>query len=99
MRGHVRLTRMRIGWSIPLPGPFRLSGTLWRSGRRRRVYHGTLPGWKCRHRHSRPDLARACAQREAQRRRRDPARKAHPLMQPTVRDAAATWRYNRQQRG
>ena len=35
---------MRLGWSIPLPGPFRLSGTIWRSKRRRPGYHGTLPG-------------------------------------------------------
>ena len=27
---------MRIGWSIPLPGPFRVSGSVGRSGRRRR---------------------------------------------------------------
>jgi hypothetical protein len=60
---------MRIGWHIPLPGPFSIGGTLWRSkSRRRRGYHGTLPGWKCPHNHSRPDLARACANREAARR-------------------------------
>lgn len=61
---------MRIGWSIPLPGPFRVSGTVWRSKSRRRgkTYHGQLPGWKCPHNHSREDLALACAQREAQRR-------------------------------
>ncbi len=60
---------MRLGWSVPLPGPFRLSGTVWRSRRRRReVWHGTLPGWKCPHDHSRPDLATACASREARRR-------------------------------
>jgi hypothetical protein len=67
---------MRLGWSIPLPGPFRLSGTIWRSkprrrkrhGPARRVYHGSLPGWKCVHNHSREDLAVACAQREAKRR-------------------------------
>ena len=57
----------RLGWSIPLPGPFRLSGTLWRS-KRRRGYHGTLPGWKCPHAHSRMDLAVDCARREARRR-------------------------------
>jgi hypothetical protein len=68
---------MRLGWSIPLPGPFRLSGTIWRSKRRRHrkrrtVWHGTLPGvhWQCPHNHARPDLADACAQREAQRRRK-----------------------------
>jgi hypothetical protein len=70
---------MRLGWSIPLPGPFRLSGTIWRSkrrrrGRRRLVYHGQLPGWKCPHNHSREDLAIACAQREAKRRRAVPRR-------------------------
>lgn len=26
---------MRIGWSVPLPGPFRIGGTVWRSKRRR----------------------------------------------------------------
>jgi hypothetical protein len=57
---------MRLGWSIPLPGPFRLSGTLWRS--RPRGYHGTLPGWQCPHRHQREDLARDCARREQRRR-------------------------------
>jgi hypothetical protein len=62
---------MRIGWHIPLPGPFSVGGTLWRSKpRRRRGYHGTLPGWKCPHNHSRRDLAEACAQREARRRGR-----------------------------
>ena len=60
---------MRIGWHIPLPGPFSIGGTVWRSKRRRRGYHGTLPSWKCPHNHSRPDLAEACAQREARRRR------------------------------
>jgi hypothetical protein len=65
---------MRLGWSIPLGGPFRLSGTIWRSKRRRRGYHGKLPAmpgyrkWTCPHNHSRPDLAIACAQREARRR-------------------------------
>ena len=54
---------MRIGWSIPLPGPFRVGGTVWRS--KRRGMHGTLPGWKCPHNHSRPDLAIACANRHA----------------------------------
>lgn len=97
MCADVRLTRVRIGWSIPLPGPFRLSGSLGRS-RRRRVYHGTLPGWKCWHAHRHPEQARACARREAQRRHRDPGRKAHPLLQPTVRDAVITWRHNRQRR-
>jgi hypothetical protein len=58
----------------PAAGPFRLSGTNWRlkprrRGRRAPVYHGTLPGWKCPHNHSREDLAVACAQREARRRR------------------------------
>lgn len=64
---------MRLGWSIPLPGPFRLSGTIWRSRYRRRrapVYHGTLPGWQCPHNHRREDTAQACAQREAARRLR-----------------------------
>jgi hypothetical protein len=59
---------MRFGWSIPLPGPFRLSGTLWRSRPRRRVWHGTLPGWQCPHDHPRKDAATECARREARRR-------------------------------
>lgn len=58
---------MRLGWSVPLPGPFRLSGTLWRSRRRPRGFHGTLPGWQCPHNHERQDTAIACAQREARR--------------------------------
>jgi len=61
---------MRLGWRIPLPGPFSLGGTLGRSRRRRRGWHGTLPGWRCPHNHSRPDLAKACADRELARRRR-----------------------------
>lgn len=63
---------MRIGWRIPLPGPFYLAGTVWRSrgrhARRRPAYHGTLPGWQCPHDHRRPDTATACAQREERRR-------------------------------
>jgi hypothetical protein len=66
---------MRLGWRIPLGGPFSLSGTIWRSKRRRRQkgYHGTLPGWQCPHNHGREDLAVACAQREARRRARGAA--------------------------
>jgi hypothetical protein len=61
---------MRIGWRIPLPGPFYLGGTLWRSRRRRgRVYHGTLPGWRCHHGHRSEGAAIDCAQRETRRRR------------------------------
>ena len=59
---------MRLTWGIPLPGPFRLSGTLWRSRPRGRVWHGTLPGWRCPHDHPRKDAAVACAQQEARRR-------------------------------
>ena len=63
---------MRIGWHIPLPGPFSIGGTVWRSKskskKRQRGYHGTLPGWKCPHNHSRMDVAVACAQREEHRR-------------------------------
>jgi len=59
---------MRLGWSIPLPGPFYLGGTIWRSRPRRRGYHGTLRGWRCAHNHQRPDTAIACAQREQRRR-------------------------------
>ncbi len=40
--------------------------------RRGPAYHGTLPGWKCPHNHSRPDLATACARREARRRQNAP---------------------------
>jgi hypothetical protein len=61
---------MRIGWHVPLPGPFYAGGTVWRSKPRQHGYHGTLanPYWKCPHNHSRPDLAQACADREARRR-------------------------------
>lgn len=62
---------MRLGWSIPLPGPFFLSGTVWRCRPRRRPrrgFHGTLPGWECAHDHRRPDTALECAQREERRR-------------------------------
>lgn len=61
---------VRLGWHVHLLGPFSVGGTIWRSKARRRgpAYHGTLPGWKCAHNHSRPDLAQACAQREARRR-------------------------------
>src|SRR2546430_7816592 len=31
---------MRIGWHVPLPGPFSAGGTLWRSKRRRRSNQG-----------------------------------------------------------
>ena len=51
----------RLGWSIGLPGPFYLSS----GGRRRRVWHGTLPGWRCWHRHNSPSAATACARRKA----------------------------------
>jgi hypothetical protein len=62
---------MRLGWSVPLGGPFRLSGTVWRSKRRRSGYYGViLGGWRCRHNHSRLDLAETCARREADRRAR-----------------------------
>jgi hypothetical protein len=66
---------MRLGWSVPLPGPFYLSGTVWRSKPRPRrpstpVWHGTLSGWSCPHDHRRPDTAKACAEREAVRRMR-----------------------------
>jgi len=62
---------MRFGWSFGLPGPFYIGGTIWRSKRRRprsRVYHGTLPGWRCKHDHRREDTAVECARREARRR-------------------------------
>jgi hypothetical protein len=67
---------MRISWSLPLPGPFRIGGTVWRSGRRHRraprreVFRGQLPGWQCPHEHKRADTALACAGREARRRAR-----------------------------
>ena len=61
---------VRVGWRIPLPGPFYLGGTVARLswGKRRPVYHGTLPGWQCPHDHRRPDTALECAQREERRR-------------------------------
>ena len=65
---------MRLTWHKHLLGPFGVGGTIWQSKRRRlrgakrKVYHGTLPGWKCQHNHSRMDLAVACAQREERRR-------------------------------
>jgi hypothetical protein len=61
---------MRLGWRIPLPGPFYLGGTVWRSKRRSRriTYHGELPGWHCPHSHTRPDTAIACANRELRQR-------------------------------
>jgi hypothetical protein len=63
---------MRIGWRIPLPGPFYIGGTVWRSKRRRRGYHGTLPGWKCEHVHRTRTAAEECANRELRRRARLP---------------------------
>ena len=61
---------MRLGWHVPLPGPFTLSGTIWRSRRRRaRSYHGSLPGgWTCAHAHRTESAAEACARREQRRR-------------------------------
>ena len=62
---------MRLGWHIPLPGPFSLSGTIWQSRRRRGpVFRGELPryGWVCPHEHRRQDTALECARREARRR-------------------------------
>lgn len=61
---------VRIYWSLPLPGPFRIGGTVWRSRRRRQVYSGTLPGWECHHEHRTPEAALECAQRESRRRAR-----------------------------
>ena len=61
---------MRLGWRLRLLriGPFSesLSGTHWRSKRRRRPFwHGTLPdGWVCQHEHRREDTAVECANRE-----------------------------------
>jgi hypothetical protein len=66
---------MRLGWRIPLPGPFYLGGTIWRSRRhsRRPFYTGTLPdGWRCPHRHTREDKAIECRDKELRRRRRTP---------------------------
>lgn len=48
---------MRIGWGIPLPGPFYVGGTIWRSGRRRRR-GSRRPGSGCG---CLPWLAGACA--------------------------------------
>lgn len=66
---------MRFGWYIPLPGPFGIGGTIWRSKRRRprrQVWHGTLPGgWGgkgiCPHNHQREDTATDCTARESRR--------------------------------
>jgi hypothetical protein len=56
---------MRLGWRIPLPGPFSVGGTLWRSKPRRRgkTWHGTAPGWRCPHNHRTQEAAQACARR------------------------------------
>lgn len=60
---------MRLGWRIPLPGPFFLSGTIWRS--RRPYWYGYMPdGSRCPHHHRRKDTAQACTAREARRARR-----------------------------
>lgn len=63
---------MWFGWREHVWGPVYMGGTIWRSKPRRRgrVYHGTLPGWKCPHDHRREDTAITCAQREARRRTR-----------------------------
>jgi hypothetical protein len=66
---------VRLGWSVGA-GPLRLGGTIFRTRSRRprgKHYTGTLPGWKCPHRHARIDLAVDCADREARRRRREAA--------------------------
>lgn len=61
---------MRLGWRIPLPGPFYLGGTVWQSQRpRAKRWHGTLPdGWRCPHGHLREDTATECARKEVRRR-------------------------------
>ena len=72
---------MRFGWHVHLLGPFSVVGTTWQSKRRRPrwpVYHGTLPGWKCPHNHSRMDLAVACAESEARRRGLDARLRRNP---------------------
>lgn len=49
---------MRLGWRIPLPGPFSLSGTVWRSKRRR-----ATPRYKvldCGHAHRTEQAHREC---------------------------------------
>jgi hypothetical protein len=64
---------MRLGWRIPLPGPFSLGGTIWRSKPRRRsvrVYHGTYGGKQCPHNHHRPDTAQDCGDAMARAARR-----------------------------
>ena len=53
---------MWFGWHIPLPGPFSVGGTIWRSRRRRRrrkVWHGEIKAirWQCPHNHQRQDTA------------------------------------------
>lgn len=68
---------MRIGWRIPLPGPFYVGGTVWRSRQRGRRFwwHGVILDsanhractWQCPHDHRRSDTAYDCAARRASR--------------------------------
>jgi len=56
---------MRLGWRIPLPGPFYLGGTIWQSHRRPAEYWTANgpDGWKCPHHHRREDTAVECSRR------------------------------------
>lgn len=62
---------MRIGWRVPLPGPFYLAGTVWRSHKRRaasQYWYGYRPdGSRCPHRHRRPETALECTRTLARR--------------------------------
>ena len=52
---------MRLGWSIPIVGPIRLSGTIWRSKPKRK--------WKtlsCGHAHRSQAAYDRCLQRSGQ---------------------------------
>ena len=71
----------RMAYPAPRPVQRRRHGLAVQAPR---GYHGTLPGWKCPHNHSREDLAVDCANREARRR---PA--ARPAPAPWPQQAAA----------
>jgi hypothetical protein len=60
---------MRFWWSLHW-GPFGVGDTIWRSKRRQRWYVAKLPGWECKHHHTREDTAEECALRELRRRER-----------------------------
>lgn len=53
---------MRLGWHIPLPGPFYLAGTIWRSKSRRRY-----PVQDCGHAHRTRQAYVECRMRQQRR--------------------------------